>query len=118
MSVSAVEGLRAINGKLRGVLSRWQAEPIDSAAIAPQLLNDVLADLQNAAQWLSAISPGASSGEELEREITEYRGNALRMEQLLPRVQERMLAEKARLEGVRAHLAGAAAWAEGRRKIL
>ncbi|HUK23299.1 MAG TPA: hypothetical protein VLV49_01870 [Terriglobales bacterium] len=116
MSIPAAEALGAINEKLRGVLSRWQAEPIDSAAILPPVLTGILSDLQAAGQCLNSGSQAPTP--EFEKEVSAYRENVQRLELLLPRVQERMLSEKARLEGIRAHLAAASAWAEGRRKIL
>jgi hypothetical protein len=118
MSEPIVEGLRLINRKLGIVLARWEAETMDAASILPQVLTDVLTELHNAARWLGMITPGSVPGPELEKEIAEYRSNAGKMEQVLPRVQGRLLAEKARLEGARSHVEAAAAWAEGRRTIF
>jgi hypothetical protein len=118
MPVSAVEGLRLVNGRLTTLLGSWQAEPIDPTSLQPQVLTALLADLQQVARWLSAIPPDSPRDGDFAREVAEYRGNVQRLEELLPRLQGWMLAEKARLDGVRAHLAAAGAWVEGRRKIL
>ncbi len=112
------QSLAAINAKLRAILSSWQSETAVPAAITPQTLIDLLADLHNAAELLRGVPSGSAQDPELEKVIGTYRQNVEQLEKTLPAIQGRLLAEKARLESVRAHLAAATAWAEARKKTL
>ena len=118
MPAPATQGLQVINARLRAVLADWQTTSGEPASLKTPVLADLLEDLRRAAEWLRAIPPNSPPDDELAREISEYRNHVQQLQQILPAIQARMLAEKARLESARSHLAAAAAWADGRKKIL
>lgn len=118
MPAPATQGLQVINARLRAVLADWQTTSGEPASLKTPVLADLLEDLRRAAEWLRAIPPNSPPDDELAREISEYRNHVQQLQQFLPAIQARMLAEKARLESARSHLAAAAAWADGRKKIL
>ncbi len=118
MPASAAEGLRLTNARLRTILVRWQTTAGEPDSITLPVLTNLLSDLRQAAEWLRAIQPNSPPNAELAREISNYRDSVQQLEQFLPTIQGRLLAEKARLENARTHLAAAAAWADGRKNIL
>ncbi len=118
MPASAREGLRLTNARLRAVLVGWQTTAGELPSVQPLVLTDLLNDLRQAAECLRAIPPDSAPDAELAKEISDYRDNVQQLEQCLPTIQIRMLAERARIESARSHLAAAAAWADGRKRIL
>ena len=117
MSSTSTESLRLANTKLRAGLARLQPE-LNSAAVTPEDLADLLAALLCAADLWRVIALESVPDAELEKVTAEYRTNVEQLAQILPRVHERLLTEKARLELARAHVMAATAWAQASIKAL
>jgi len=117
MPPSTHEALHSINDHLRVVLKQWAKAPGEPGALLPEALNMLLARLSQAAELLKNRSAGNRDAQ-VEKEVCDYRANVERLQELLPHIHNRLLAEKARLESVRAHLEAAAAWADARKKVL
>jgi hypothetical protein len=75
----------------------------------------MLGELLRAAECLRRLPANLQAGSELEKEISEYRGNLEKLKQFLPDLHGRLLAERARLQSVQEHVAAAAAWARASR---
>ncbi len=118
MPASTAESLRLINDKLCAVLSVWQSKPGEPSTFTPTVFTALLAELHRAAELLGGVSSSAAPDPQLEDEISDYRRNVQQLEIALPKIQGRLLIEKARLENARSHLAAASAWAEARKKTL
>jgi hypothetical protein len=117
MSATVSEGLHSINEHLREVLARWMAEPSDPNAFQTEALAPLLARLTRASELLNGVVVRNPPDLQLEKEISDYRSNVEKLQELLPLIQSRLLAEKARLESARAHLQAATAWADSRKKL-
>ena len=108
--------LRAVNKSLKSALVRFRPEQQHCSAIKPHELSDLLGVILQAADCLRGISPQAAP--ELKHESLEYRSNLEQLKQLLPDFQVRLLAEKARLEVAKSHVAAGAAWAAASTKTF
>jgi len=117
MSGSRVQELRAINHNLRLRISRLRQATQNPPALTAKDLGDVLADLIRAADHLREISRSAVDADQ-QQEISEYHSHVKALSEFLPSVQGRLLAEKARLDSARTHVARASAWAEASKKTL
>lgn len=118
MPHSIAEDLRAINGKLRAVVSNWQSNSSQSTPFTPAIFSDLLADLQRAANLLHGVASDSPPDTPMEEEIADYRRSAQDLVKILPAIHDRLLIDKARLEAARAHLSATAAWMEARKKTL
>jgi hypothetical protein len=118
MPPDSLATLRLVNDNLRSALIRLRPEQKHCSAIRPQDFADMLGELVRAADCLRNLPANLKAGSELEKEISEYRGNLEKLKQLLPDLHGRLLAERARLQSVRAHVAAAAAWAGASKKTL
>ncbi|MFZ0284593.1 MAG: hypothetical protein WAL32_05140 [Terriglobales bacterium] len=117
MSSVACQSLRAVNQNLRARLARLRGGHHHSAVIVPGEFTDLLAELRCAADFMRSW-PAPASDAEIAAEISGYRSHLQQLEKILPSLQSRLLIEKTRLETARAHLAKAAAWAQGSKKTL
>lgn len=118
MSAQVSQDLHSINDYLREALARWRNAPGDPSALQPDALTPLLAKLNSAAELLKGIVASDPADLELQKEISDYRSNVEKLQELLPLIHNRLLSEKARLESARAHLAAVAAWADARNKLL
>jgi len=109
--------LRQVNSDLRSALIRLRPEQKHCSTIRPQDFSDMLGELVRAAECIRNL-PTKREGSELEKEISEYRGNLEKLKQFLPDLHGRLLVERARLQSMQAHVATAAAWARASRKTL
>jgi len=116
MSSPTHEGLHSINEHLQATLEQWSRVPGGSAALLPETLHELLAQLSRAAELLRSLP--ADLDATLESEVSSYRCNVERLQEVLPLIHNRLLSEKARLESARAHLQAAAAWADASKKAL
>jgi len=120
MPGAAIEGLQVVNQRLRARLARLPGKHRQNrpAVIVPTEFTDLRVDLLQANNCLRSLPTVAPPNAEVENEISEYRRNVRQLEIILPSVQARLLIEKARLQTARAHVARAAAWAQGSKKTL
>jgi len=118
MSSETAATLRLANTSLRAWLVRLSAEPIALSPIQAQDLHDLLAELLRTSGCLRSGSAGTSPDLELETEIADYRTNLESLAKVLPSVQGRFLAERARLQIEQSHIAARKAWAEASRRTL
>jgi hypothetical protein len=118
MPTPVSEGLHAINDYLHTVLASWVEDPGAAGTLQFEALTLLLTRLNIASQLLGGIAPGSPSDSQLEEEILTYRSNVEKLQELLPLIHRRLLADKARLEKARAHLQAATAWSDARNKIL
>jgi len=116
MSSVAIQRLRVVNQNLRAGLARLQSEQDRPTAIAATEFADLLAEIVCATDCLRG--GGLTAAPEWEKEKSQFRSNLEQLAKVLPSVSGRLLAEKARLEAARAHVAKAAAWAQARAKTL
>jgi hypothetical protein len=118
MPPDRLETLRQVNQNLRSALARLRPEKTHCSAIRLQDFSSLLAELLRASECLrpgpdsddtAALEAGFDS--RVEKEALEYRANLEKLCRFLPGLHVRLLAEKARLEKARAHLAAAENWA-------
>jgi hypothetical protein len=114
----ALEVLRQVNDKLRSAMVQLRPERRHCSTIKPQDLSDLLGQLQQASECIKRGTRPSELTDALEEQSLEYRSNLENLKHFLPGLQVRMLAEKARLESARNHVAAAAAWAQVRKKTL
>lgn len=118
MPPDALETLQQVNENLRSALLRLRPERKHCSTIQPQDLSDLLSQLLRAAECLRRLPAHSEATAELEKESLKYRGNLENLQHFLPDLHGRLLAEKARLETARTHVAAAAAWARASKKTL
>jgi hypothetical protein len=118
MPPDALETLRQVNENLRSALLRLRPERKHCSSIKPKDFSDILSQLLRAAECLRCLPPPSEAAVTLEKESLEYRNNLEKLKHFLPDLQVRLLAEKARLETARTHVAAAGAWAQARKKTL
>jgi hypothetical protein len=116
MSSETAATLRLANTSLRAWLVRLRAEPIALSPVQASDLQDLLAELLRASGCLRTGEQ--PTGTELESEIAEYRTNLESLAKVLPSVQGRLLAERARIQIEQSHIAARKAWAEASRRTL
>jgi hypothetical protein len=117
MPPEALSTLRQVNDNLRSALLRLRPERKHCSTIRPQDFSGILSHLLQAAESLRRRAEYAEFAAEFEREADAYRSNLEKLKQFLPDLQLRLLAERTRLEGARAHLASAASWSEARNRM-
>jgi hypothetical protein len=118
MANAATESLSIANGRLRAGLARLQPEPNADLLLKPEDLADLRAVVLGAASCWRSLAPNGVPDAELEEELREYRSNIEKLAKALPSVQGRLLAEKARLQSARSHLAATNAWAQASKDTL
>ena len=130
MSSDAVTTLRQVNDHLRSALERLRPEQTPCSAVTPDDFSCLLAQLLRAGECVgnlyarsAAISPLDRSAHDqqaaaVEQETREYRNNLEKLRSFLPDLHARLLAERARLENARNHVAAAAAWAHASKRTL
>ena len=107
----SIEPLRLANRRVRELMTRL-GPPASHPSAVHQDLDALLHELTHAAEWLRGVSPDSMLEGELAKEVSDYRNSMERLQQMLPKIQGRLLAEKARLESERSHLVAAANWAK------
>jgi hypothetical protein len=117
MANPRIPSLQAANQHLRARLSRLAGGNHTPAGPVATEFTDLLAELQHSASCLRNL-PMASLDAEMLSEISEYRSQIQQVAKILPSLQARLLIERVRLEAARAHVAKAAAWAQGSKKVL
>ena len=118
MSTDITANLRLANSSLRAWLVRLRAEPMGLTEIQAKDLHDLLAELLRASGALQSGRRESPADAELEAEIAEYRSHLEALSKVLPNVQGRLLAERARLQIEQAQLAARKAWAEASRRTF
>jgi hypothetical protein len=118
MSTETAATLRLANTSLRAWLVRLRAEPVALTQVQASDLQELLAELLRTSGCLRTGSAGAAAGTELEVEIAEYRTNLESLAKVLPSVQGRLLAERARIQIEQSHIAARKAWAQASRRTL
>jgi hypothetical protein len=86
--------------------------------VNPQDLENLLAEMIQAMEWLRQLPKHLPSDTESEKAVSEYRSSVEQLQQILPAMHVRLINEKVRLEAARTHLAGAAAWVHASRSTL
>ena len=118
MLMDTASDLRAVNVHLRAALNRMQPEPGAPWLLKADDLSDLRAVILRAAKCQRAIEANATPEAEAVKELREYRTNMEELAWVLPNVQGRLLAEKARLQNGRAHLAAIESWAQASQGTL
>jgi len=116
--LDALETLRQVNDYLRSALIRLRPEQKYCSTITPQDFSDILSQLLRAAKCLRHTTTRPEAAIALDKESFEYRSNLEKLKEFLPDLHGRLLAERARLEEARNHVAAAAAWAQANQKAL
>lgn len=130
MPPDRLETLRQVNRNLRSALARLRPEHSTCSAIRPQDFSSLLADLLRASECLGPVpvsgnpalsetgfdpcfefDPLSEFDTLFEKEALAYRAHLEKLHRFLPGLHVRLLAEKARLEKARTHLAAAGNWA-------
>jgi hypothetical protein len=107
-----------VNDNLRSALLRLRPEQTHCSTIRPQDFSDLLGQLLRAAECLRRPPSRSEAAVAFEKESLEYRSNLEELKDFLPGVRGRLLAEKARLETARNHVAAAAAWTRASKVTL
>jgi len=102
------------NRKLRNLLIRLREAQTDAV---PAILTELMDELVRASDLLRAPAEHGPDAY-LEQQINQYCDNIKQLQEMLPAIQGRLIAERARLENIRSHLAAAANWAQTSRKTL
>ncbi len=119
-----IETIRLINRRVRELMTRMQAGEVGgtAAGFAPLVeagnFYSLLEELTRAAAWLRHVPPHFMLDAEWAKEISDYRNRLECLQQALPAIHGRLLAERARLEGARSHLAAVTAWASISKETL
>ncbi|SRR6266496_4965615 len=98
------------NRRLSHFLELVQQQESGPLQIQASELAELLSELRKVEQ-LRAAALGTGD-EALTRSLAEYRAHLQHLDAMLPRLQARYAAEKARLERDRAHLQAASGWAQ------
>ena len=118
MPPDALQTFREVNKNMRSALTRLRPEQTHCSTIKPQELIDLLGEVLRAAECVRRLPPHSEATVALELESLEYRHNLEKLQQFLPDLHARLLAEKARIETARTHVAATAAWARASKKTL
>jgi hypothetical protein len=127
MPSDSVETLQKINSRLREALTRLRPEHRRCSTLIPEDFSAILKDLLRAAECLqklsSTLEPGAScpvtsNAPSLQEEARAYRSNLNKLNQFLPDLHARLLAEKSRLGQALTHAAAAGSWAQANKTLL
>ncbi|HUB03244.1 MAG TPA: hypothetical protein VL983_11175 [Terriglobales bacterium] len=118
--------LRQVNQSVRNALLRFRPEIHHCSTIRSGEFSSLLAQLLRAKECLRSLEAKFSSGRDvmdenataLTNEMQEYHANLNRLKHLLPDMQLRLLAEKARLQAAQSHVVAASAWAGTSKKTL
>lgn len=102
--------LSEVNENLHAWLVRLRPERSSCSSINHKDFATIISQLRRAAECFREQRTHLADTA-FEQEARDYRANLERLLQFLPSLQVRLLAEKARLETVRTHLASASAWA-------
>ncbi len=118
MPSAAAESLRIANVDLCAGLARLQPEPNAPWLVKPEDLSHLLGVVLRAASCRRLLASEVAPDAELEKEIREYRSNIEKLAKVLPSVQGRLLAEKARLQNAQSRMAATKAWAQASQDTL
>lgn len=106
---AAAQQMHETNRRLRDFLELIPQQESGPLRIGPADLTSLLAELKNVERFRkNEINADAR----LDTELAEYRKNLEDLRGLLPSLQARYIAERARLEHDRSHLQAAAGWAQ------
>jgi hypothetical protein len=108
------ETLRLTNNRVRELMRCMQS----GALVKLEDVEKLLGELTSAAAWLRQVPPHSRLEPEWAKEVANYRSTLEQLQQLLPGIHQRLLAEKARLEAAHTHLTAATAWSDASRNTL
>jgi hypothetical protein len=111
-----LEALRQVNACLRAALTRMQPEQNHCSAITPQDFSDLRGHIQRGADCVSGLGRDATPASQTE--ATAYRSHLENLQQFLPDLQGRMLAERSRLEAARDQVTATTAWVRASQKTI
>jgi hypothetical protein len=111
MGTKTMQSLISANARIRLLLAARQTPGTSVGTIQLHDIRGLAQDMARVGQMLREL-PTEIGDSDLRREVVEYRTNVERLGQVLPSLQGWLLAEKARLQAARGHLAAAAAWAQ------
>jgi len=117
MPPTTLQALRRTNIRVRELVTRLQPDEGQPLANC-QDFEELQRELTRAAELLRRVSPESMRDLEMAKEVAVCRSSLEELHQQLPKIQGRLLAEKARLESERSHLGAAAAWADASRRTL
>ena len=106
----ALQQMQETNRKLRRLLELVPQQESGPLRIAATDLTSLLTELRKVEQF--RMSGANTCDGPLAAEVEEYRQNLEGLRDVLPRLQARYVAERARLEHNRAHLQAATGWAQ------
>ena len=117
--MSLSHNLRDTNHRLRFWLDSMVPAPGKPTCAMPEHMAALLSELLYAGAGLRA-KPLPAKGEdpELEAELQTYRSHVERLRELLPRIHQHLVAERAQLEAQRTRVRFAAEWARTSRQTL
>ena len=118
MPIDTASELRTVNVHLRATLNRMRPELGAPWLLKANDLSDLRGVILRAAKCRRAIEANGMPDAEAAKELSEYRSNMEELARVLPNVQGRLLAEKARLQNGRAHLAAIESWAQASQGTL
>jgi hypothetical protein len=114
--LDAFDTLRQVNAHLRSALIHMQPERNHCSAITPQDFSNLRNQIQQGAECVSGL--GADTTTAAQKEAVAYRSHLENLQQFLPDLHGRLLAEKSRLETAKDQVTATTAWARASQKTL
>jgi len=114
--LDALSALRQVNDSLHAALVRMQPEQNLCSAITPQHFSDLISQIQRGSKCVSSL--GADTADATQKEAAAYRVHLEALQQFLPDLHGRLLAEKSRLEAARDQAAATTAWVRASQKTM
>jgi len=108
MPASALEALQLANRSIGKRLTQLRSSP---GVVHPDWLADLRVDLTEAGGWLKQLPVDGSASPPLAAEGSQYRSLLEQLAQILPSIQVRLLAEKARMQAMGERYEAVQAWA-------
>jgi hypothetical protein len=111
--------LRVTNRRLGFWLRSIAPENKQPSVVTPEIMTGLLSELLSAGARLRADAlPMPGEDRELDGELCEYRRQVERLRDLLPIIQQQLLAERARIEAQRSRIYSVSQWARASRQTL
>ena len=114
--LDAFDTLRQVNAHLRSALIHMQPERNHCSAITPQDFSNLRNQIQQGAECVSGL--GADTTTAAQKEAVAYRSHLENLQQFLPDLHGRLLAEKSRLETAKDQVTATTAWARVSQKTV
>lgn len=115
---TSLSELRAANARLLTLLVQLRQDGGPGGCAGPEELAYLLSEVASTARLSRIFTAESLENAATARELSEYRQTLEELQRLLPAIQTKLLADRARLENERCHCSAASDWAEASRRTL